>query len=162
MHRQPVGYRASLARAAHIVWIVGKARATGCIPAGGEPVVKRDELLVRQRALWDVRLQEELAARLQQARNLVENGTAHEEPLVVTPLPPGVGEVDDDTSHTAVRSQSRESGAGVFREHTRPCAEAATCQPTIDHHGPLAADLEPHKHGSWLRHRAIDQEPAAP
>ena len=115
----------------------------GASPSGTKRGIERDELLVRGRALVDVRLHEELAPRLQQARHLLEQPVLHHEALVVPLLPPGVGEVHEEPPHRAVRPEARQGVARVLGEDARARREPPLGQAPVDDGRPLAPDLEP-------------------
>src|SRR5262249_30279490 len=106
--RDPVGDRALLARAARAVGVLGEARALRRVARRSERGRLEDERLVLRRALLHVGLNEELAARLEEARDLDEERVAHDEALLVTLLPPRIRKVQERALERAVGPEARE------------------------------------------------------
>src|SRR5687768_14548780 len=98
MNRQSVGDRTMLARAPGSERIVRDARRSA---VRLERRVRVDRGLVTLGSLLDVRLNEELTARHEHARQMIEQTVAEHEPLLVTLLPPRIRKMHErDRDHT--------------------------------------------------------------
>jgi hypothetical protein len=109
--------------------------------------VTRDDVGIERRTLLDVRLNEELAARLEQPRDLSEEGVAHHEALLVALLPPRVREVEEHAADRMIGTKARKRVAGVFAEDVGTCSKALLREPLVSDGGPFAPDLEADERG---------------
>src|SRR4051794_34280497 len=103
-----------LARASRVVRIVRHARRWGNVAVRLEMRRSEDLRLVLLGTLFDVGLDVELAARLEQSGDRLEEDVAHDEALGVTLLPPRVGEMKKRALERAGRAEPRERFFGIF------------------------------------------------
>ena len=109
MNRQAVGDRAALARAPRDVGVVRQPRSG--VSGRREALVGREDRVDLRGALLDVRLHEEFAARLEQARDLADERRREHDAFLVALLPPRVREVEKNAAHARVRPEARERDA---------------------------------------------------
>src|SRR4051812_15516506 len=102
MNGEALPDRSMFARAPGSIRVVDEESGAKVIAGRLECLMCRDDALVLVRAFLDVRLDEELPPRQEEAAHLVQERVAHDEPLGVTLLPPRVREVEKEAANAAV------------------------------------------------------------
>jgi hypothetical protein len=122
----------------------------------------RHQCFVRTRSLLDVGLYEELAPDLEKARHLPDELLANHEALLMTFLPPRIGEVNEHAHDRALGLEPLKREACVFCEHSRASPQATGPKPSVDHAGPLPAHFETQESEASFRLGAFDEKPTPP
>lgn len=162
MHRKPIRNGMVLARAARSVRVLREAHGARDVPGRLEVGACGELGLVLGGALLDVRLHEQLAAVDEEARDRLDEPSAHDEALGVTLLPPRIGEVNEHRAHRRIRREPLERLACIGVEHARAPAEAGLGQAFIDEGGPFEANFEADEAGVGCGNGALEEKPAAP
>ena len=157
-----IGNRATLSRAARHIRMVGQPGRPGDVAIGREPCVEPDELLVCGGAIFDVGLNEELAAGLEKAGHLLEQCIAHHEALAMPLLPPRIGKVHEDAPIGRIGREPDQRVRRIFREDAGSRAQTGLGEARVDDGGPLATDLETQKPGARLGLGTLHEKPSAP
>src|SRR5437762_330306 len=117
---------------------------------------------VEARSLFDVSLDEELAASSEQARDLLEHVGPQHEPLRVALFPPGIRKVEKHGGERAVGAEPRKGEARVLGEHATPIGQTRASEALVDDHDPLAFHFEAEEAHRGGGLEPPDQKSAAP
>src|SRR5580698_5914988 len=142
VHGKAVRNRTSLTGAARAIGILRHAGGTRCVTIRCEARLRRHQGFVRSRSLLDVGLYEELAPDLEKARHLPDELLANHEALLVTFLPPRIGEVNEHAHDRALGLEPLKRETCVFCEHARASPQTTGPEPGVDHASPLPAHFE--------------------
>jgi len=152
MDREPIQDRPMLPRAPCVERILRD------VTGRDERRTARHDIGVECIALFDIRLDEELSAGLEEARDLLEERIAHDEALLVALLPPRIGKVEEDATHRVIGAEARKREAGVLAKDPRAISEAMLREALVADGRPLTPYLETDERGLGCRGGAFEEE----